>query len=249
MSLLRIAQVSDTHIPDKDKIIEYQSGTANPRAQFLEVLAAVAENPPDLLVLSGDLAATCGEPESYAWMEKQLEGFPAPYEVMNGNHDSATNMQGAFHIGPQDLRDGFLYFAREVHGRRLLFLDTSSYEISAAQLAWLREVSEGMDEVLLFMHHPPLLCGCQFMDNRYALRNIEEVWPVLRDIPAIRHIFCGHYHTERSLCVDSRHIHLTPSTQMQIDCLSPAFRVSHLRPGWRWIEWENRTLRTWVEYV
>jgi Icc protein len=108
---------------------------------------------------------------------------------------------------------------------------------------------EAVETVLLFVHHPPLLCGCQFMDSHYPLQNREEVWTQLQCLPAIEHIFCGHYHTDTTVVRDGKQIHVTPSTMMQIDRDTPTFAIAHTRPGWRIIEWSTRKVHTYVEYL
>lgn len=242
---IRIAQISDIHI----------GGSADPvqdidvRENFLTALAAVRDKNMDLLVLSGDLAAEEGEPGAYAWVSEVMKDFAFPWVVMGGNHDNVATMARYFDIA-SDLHEGMLYFHREIRGRHLFFLDSSSNSVHSKQLDWLyKEVSAVKNEVLLFMHHPPALCGCAFMDSRHPLRNIEEVRNVLRALPNIHNVFVGHYHTEKLVIQDFKNIHLTPSTMMQIDTHTPGFRMEHVRPGWRLIEWGIDRMDTEVHYA
>jgi len=245
---LIIAQVSDTHI---NRLAEPNKNTgANPRDQFLEVIRILAARPLDLLVLSGDLAALAGEIEAYIWLKQALNTFPYPYIVMPGNHDDTATMVSTFALPASDYQQGMLYFQRTVKGRRLLFLDTSSYQLPTVQLDWLRQqLVHDNEPVLLFIHHPPLLCGCRFMDSYYSLRNIDEVWPVLRELAPIQHIFCGHYHAAKTVMRDGKCVHVTPSTMMQIDPDTPHFAIAHTRPGWRIIEWHDSEVHTYVEFI
>jgi Icc protein len=245
-SKLIIAQVTDMHIGTTDT--PYRGIPA--RQQFVDVLEELAKRPLDLLVLSGDLAAVAGEPEAYAWIKQVLATFPHPYVVMAGNHDHLERLLKAFEVPTSDVVAGMQCFSRTIKDRQLLFLDSSSYRLPLQQLDWLRAQLVGsQDEALLFIHHPPLLCDCRFMDERYRLQNIDEVWPVLVQLPQIKNIFCGHYHTEKTVIKAGKSVHLTPSTIFQIDTQSPYFVMEHTRPGWRMIEWQGSQVHTYVEYL
>jgi 3',5'-cyclic-AMP phosphodiesterase len=243
---LVIAQVTDMHIgPSNTKFKGLEV-----RQPFVDVLQALAKKQLDLLVLSGDLAAVEGEPDIYAWIKQALATFPCPYVVMAGNHDHAGNLAKVFELPDDDLSQGMLYFSRTVKKRRLLFLDSSSYRVAKQQLEWLStQLAESDEPVLLFIHHPPLKCGCRFMDDHYALRNIDEVWQVLVPFPQISHIFCGHYHTEKTVIKNGKSVHLTPSTVFQIDTERPEFAIEHTKPGWRIISFLENDVQTYVEYL
>lgn len=241
-----IAQVTDIHINATDEVYR----NINVRQNFINVLQSLEKKKIDLLVLSGDLAASDGEIESYQWIQKTLATFPYPYVVMAGNHDRVEVMTQVFDIPAKDVQKNMLYFSRRVHGHRLLFLDTSSYILPKEQLIWLYQQLYQSDEpILLFIHHPPLLCDCQFMDSFYPLGNIAETWEILQQLEVIKHIFCGHYHTDKILKSGGKTIYLTPSTMLQIGTELNKFVVEHTRPGWRIIEWDNVQLNTYVEYL
>lgn len=243
-----IGQISDTHISAVDQINKLTG--KNSREQFLEVIQILANRSLDILILTGDLAEFAGEHEAYIWLKEVLSTFPCPYIVIPGNHDRAATMVSTFALPTTDYQHGMLYFQRIVKGRRLLFLDTSSYRLPLVQLSWLyQQVTSDNAPTLLFIHHPPLLCGCRFMDSFYPLHNIDEVWPILRELAPIQHIFCGHYHTSKTVVCDGKYVHVTPSTMMQIDTELLNFAVAHTRPGWRIIEWHDSQVHTYVEFI
>jgi len=241
---LIIAQITDTHITDTDA--PYRGMPV--RQQFLKVIRELASKPLDLLVISGDLAAVTGNQEIYLWIKQALANFPHPYVVMAGNHDDVEKMVTVFQL-PKPWQ-GMLCFSQTIKGKHLFFLDSSSNKVSPEQLHWLTtQLAHYEESVLLFIHHPPILCDCIFMDSRYYLQNFEEVWQVLTQLPQIEHIFCGHYHTERTLIQDGKSVHLTPSTTFQINSTTLEFAIEHTRPGWRMIEWKDHRIETYVEYL
>jgi len=243
---LVIAQVTDIHIGANDTT--YIQGI-DVRQQFREVLAVLASKQLDLLVISGDLAAVCGEPEAYQWIAEQLKAFPYPHSIMTGNHDVLANMITPLQLDAADIQDGLLYYKRRYKNKTVFFLDTASYRLAEQQLIWLeQELANVAEEAILFIHHPPTLCGCLFMDVKHSLKNINEVWPTLASFSQIKHVFCGHYHTEKDFVHQGKWLHLTPSTMIQLDPTTPHFKVAHSRAGWRIIEW-GQEVNTYVEYL
>lgn len=243
---LTIAQISDPHISPNDEF-HYHIPV---RQNFIGALKRLAQKPLDLLVISGDLAATTGDKHVYQWIKHTLTDFPHPYVIMSGNHDDVQNIAHVFDAQKEDVHNNQLYFRRFIKNQLLLFLDSTNYTVPIEQLQWLQQqVANHPHEALLFIHHPPLLCGCAFMDNQHSLQNIEATWQTLSQLPSINHIFCGHYHTERTLYQQGKHIYLAPSTMLQIDTEQPDFAVEHTVPGWRMIEWCPGELRTYTEYL
>jgi 3',5'-cyclic-AMP phosphodiesterase len=242
---IRIAQLTDMHIGENDENV-YGSPV---RMQFLAVLNELKKHNLDALVLSGDLAANAGEYDSYVWIKEQLKEITCPIYICLGNHDRLHNLQNVFNLNPDDIHNESYYFETRIKEHLCLFLDTSPYFLSEEQLKWIQQQDiENKEEILLFMHHPPLYCGCAFMDEKYPLKNISEAWSVIKELKNINYIFCGHYHTERTIVKDEKIVFLTPSTMVQFDCQTPDITTTHRNPGWRIIEWDGETLRTSVNY-
>jgi len=243
---LLIAQISDMHIGLADTLVR----GVNVRQQFLDVLQVLAKKKLDVLILSGDLAATDGDLEIYQWIKQTLSDFPYPYIIMAGNHDDVKIMSQVFDFQENDISNDMLYFKRTLKNKKIYFLDSQPHRVATEQLDWLREqLIDSKEEVFLFMHHPPLLCNCEFMDKKHSLRNIDEVWPLLESLKPIKHIFCGHYHTEKLIVKNDKFVHITPSTMLQIDTETCKFSVESTQAGWRIIESQDNDLITYVEYL
>lgn len=241
---LRIAQISDIHVGPTNDLVQ----NIDVRLNFLKALDSIRNKSIDLVVLSGDIAYDRGEAGAYEWVASIMKEYPLPSVVMGGNHDKVSTMEKFFDIA-DDMKNGMLYFKRVIKGHHLFFLDSSTNQVQTEQLEWLKlEAAKVDDEVMLFMHHPPAICDCLFMDTKYSLHNIEEVRSAFKKIHNLHNIFVGHYHTEKFIVQDGKNIHLTPSTFMQIDTRTPNFRMEHTSPGWRIIDWNDGRLETEVHY-
>lgn len=243
-----LIQLTDMHI---DATGEGYYGV-DVRAQFYHALEKIKPYSPDLLVLSGDLAADQGEIEAYEWLNKQLIGFNIPYVLMSGNHDKLSIMKQVFSIADKDiLADKFLCYKRDIAGYACYFLDSTPYTVSAEQLAWFSaHLQADKRPSLLFIHHPPTYCGARFLEKKYALKNAEEVWQVICTAPHLNHIFCGHYHTDMCVQKQQKNVYITPSTMAQIYTESEDFKIAHQVAGWRVIELqEGGKIESFTEYL
>ncbi len=244
-TLLKIIHITDMHIGENDE----KNRNIDVRKNFSKVLQAIAlDNPPDLIVLGGDLSAIDGELGAYMWIKEEMDQLGIEYMAIPGNHDNAVNLQQVF--GFWGKRSNELYFVKEFKGNKVVFLDSSRTSISKSQLQWLSSITKDFQEpFLMFIHHPPLLCGCRFMDDNYPLYNWIDVSNAFSRIRCFKHIFCGHYHTEKTLVNGNMSVSITPSTMMQICQTDIKYNVSGLCPGWRVIEWDGEQLSTSVRYI
>ena len=229
---MTIAQLTDLHIglPQEDTY------GVDVRGNFLDIIDAIRQHGPDKLIISGDLCYRDGQAEIYAWIKGILDDSGLAYHPLSGNHDDTRLMAEVFGCSNL-LRDGELYYLDQWDKQTVICLDSSSGRISDRQLQWLRDaLADQPAPILLFIHHPPALMGVPFMDGQHALQNRADLQEILRAHPYPITIFCGHYHTEKSLRLDNLDIHITPSCFFQIDWREQEFAVDHRRIGYRWLE-------------
>lgn len=240
---LKIAYIADLHISHRGELVRNIPVEKN----FEQLVPQVVKTAPDLIIFGGDQAAWDGETNAYHQIESLLKGTGIPYLGLAGNHDDIPRLNELFSL---ELTTDELYYTKTVKGKRLFFLDSSKHSVSQEQLEWLKEEAASEEsEALLFIHHPPTRCGCRYMDRDYPLRNGEELFSLLKTIPNIRYIFCGHYHTEKTFIKNGKTIFITPSTAFQLSQENPEYEVSSYQPGWRWIEWDGEELGTSVRYL
>jgi Icc protein len=168
---------------------------------------------------------------------------------MAGNHDRVDTLNEVFQLD-EKLTGNALFYLEEVKGLPLIFLDTSKNNLPQKQLDWLVSQSKKIhQDFLLFMHHPPAISGCGFMDRKYPLHNHDEVLSVLLTIDNFKAVLCGHYHTEKTVLIDNLSVFITPSTMMQIAQEGKNYQIISTRPAFRIIDWNGKQLFTTVQFM
>ena len=190
-----ICQLTDIHIGfDRD----------SPREANMLRLEAVLDhlvrgpNRADLLLLTGDLTEF-GEAESFDRLVAALGAFHGPILPIPGNHDARGPLLAAFpHAGSHD---GFVQYAVEVNGLRLLMLDTLEVGrhgggFCTTRARWLAAELAAHPEVptLLAMHHPPFPAGIPWMDTDPREPWVARFAAAIAGHDQIVGIVCGHVH-------------------------------------------------------
>lgn len=242
---MRIAFVTDLHIGLEGE----DTYGIDVRKNFLAVLTAAMASAPDYLVLGGDLCYSHGDEAIYPWIKAQLDNCGIAYHFISGNHDNPAMMANA--LGRKSaIKEGQLYYCAAMGAHQAIFLDTTNGHIDRNQLVWLKnQLDQASQEVLIFMHHPPVLAGVPFMDNNYPLINHDEILHLLTELAKPVYVFCGHYHVEKTISKKQVSVFITPSCFFQIGQSAPQFEVDHYRPGWRLIDITPGELKTTVRYT
>ncbi|MCG8569848.1 MAG: metallophosphoesterase [Spirochaetes bacterium] len=241
----RIAHISDIHVGLENEL----PYGVDVRYHFLRILQSVKASAIDLIILTGDVTFRSKAKIPYHWVKEQLDLNQLPYFIIPGNHDDAAEMAEIFNLTDL-LKQNKLYYQKYFKDQSLIFLDSSTAIIDQFQLDWLEQIDKTEQKShLLFVHHPPILCNCYYMDKKYPLKNHQEVFQRISQLKNVDHIFSGHYHTEKILSIKNKNIYLTPSTFYQIDSQSKSFKIEHHYPGWRYISWNGQRLETQAKYV
>jgi len=208
-----IAQMTDIHIgfaPD-EKPEEFN------RLRFRATLARIldAPNRPDMLVLSGDITDH-GDRESFERTAELLAECPFPIWPMVGNHDTRAELLNAFPQVRAD--DGFVHYVLEQNGLRIVLLDTLEEgrhggAFCERRQAWLEARLDEAPETptLIFMHHPPVVSGIEWMDPGADEDWVQRLAAALRGREQVLAIHCGHLHRPLAASFEGIPLCVTPS--------------------------------------
>lgn len=243
---MRIAFITDPHIGEAG---EKPQGV-DVRQNFLQALAHLEHIRPNCLVIGGDICNADGDRATYIWAKELLSALPFPYYIIAGNHDDARLMADVFDK-THNLEGDELYYALPLDGYPALFLDSSRGQFSSKQWAWLREYLRALrdNNVLVFMHHPPLPADVVFMDAHDPFRQSEQFLDLVRDLPCHVTVVCGHYHVEKVVQRGNLLTLVSPSTFYQLKQDSPGFAVDNYRIGIREINLTTHGTNSSVHYV
>lgn len=198
-----IAQITDVHIGfDPDDVDEFN------RQRLDHLLARISDgpNPPDALIVSGDLADK-GDAQSYATLASVLAATGWPILPCVGNHDIRDVFDDHF-PGHRDA-NGFVQYVRDVGPLRFIVIDTLEEgrhggAFCDVRAAWLKaRLAERPDTpTWIIMHHPPVDSGIVWMTTDQREPWVETFAAAIADAPQLGGLICGHLH--RSLTVPWR---------------------------------------------
>lgn len=259
--MILIAQMTDIHIGfDPDAKPEELN-----RIRFRATLSRILKSPniPDFLVLSGDLTDR-GDRESFIKTADVLEQCPFPLLPMMGNHDTRAELLHAFPDTPTS--DGFVQYVVDVEGLRVILLDSVEEgrhggAFCETRRAWLRaRLEEAPDSpVVIFMHHPPVVSGIDWMDPAH-----DEAWikrlgeAVAGHEGRIQAIHCGHLHRPLNSRFQGIPVSVTPSVAplvaLDLRDISPQkpdsrSLITTESPTYALHRWDGRALVTHYEEV
>src|SRR5579859_1320205 len=194
--MLTIAQITDLHIATAAPHL----GNAD---RLRVVLAAIARlRPrPAAIFASGDLTEA-GTPEEYAILRDILEGAPCPVHVGMGNHDLRAPLLEAFPAPFSGVdENGFVQYAVDVGDLRVVMCDTAEEGRSEgffceARAAWLARTLDAAPArpTVVFLHHPPIPSGIQWMDPTFEAAGAGRLADALRGRSQIVAVPAGHVH-------------------------------------------------------
>ncbi len=233
----RIAQLTDLHLDDSMAI----ANGVDTRANLVHVLADIRDKGIRDVVLSGDL----GEAHTIGWLADQLLLFGLSSRYLLGNHDRPADYAALAGFAENTHAEG-CYFTLREDGFLQLYLDSSRYEIGSGQMAWLmRQCNDSDEPVLLFIHHPVLDCGNTPMDRFYPMRKRDILRDFLLSLRRPVHIVCGHYHTCHEQQIQNISQYVTLSTYVQLKKTGLLLEMDGRDIGYRIIEVNSGTLRSW----
>ncbi len=243
MTVLRVAQISDTHFLEDGA--QAEGGAAyDTDAAWRVVSDDLSDRPLDLVVVTGDIADH-GRPAQYAKAAAALSELPVPVNTCPGNHDFIEPWQvhlgrpgvgtsRVMVLGPWafvfvDSCDGLTVaepsgLRADPPGQRRLH---SNGTLGEREAAWIRRVCEATtaEYVFIWVHHPPGVPVPMSFDQSYS----DEWASLVAELANIRGFGAGHTHIPDQYDFEGRPVFVSPSLKNNFS-LDPQ---TWLPPGYR----------------
>ena len=197
---------------------------------FAAVAAQVAEDRPDLVVVTGDIANE-GHPDEYAMAGAALEALDVPVYCLPGNHDLVDNLHahlprpGVVVQRTMQVGDWFFLFG-DSNAEGVEYDATRGWVdledrvhlanggLTPPELSWLQRQLSGASasHAMLWLHHPPGAPG-MFEQPEYD----RQIGQLIDAAPTLRAVSAGHAHTGITTSVGDLPSYFCPSTGVSID--------------------------------
>jgi Icc protein len=240
----RVVQLSDLHLyADQEKTLlgvnTYQSFSAT-----LDLLKKDS-TPPDLILLTGDLAQDNSE-LAYQAVKDAFNSFSTPIHYIPGNHDDISLMTRVLPsanfsslkqiiLGPWQF---ILLNSQKPHA-------VEGY-IDDAQFNFLENCLQMYPHhhAIIVFHHQPVPVGVTWLD-KIGLTNADKLWETLARYPHVHTLLFGHVHQAHVGEKNGIPYYSTPSTCIQFKRNCVDFALEELPPAYRWIDlYPNGDLKT-----
>ena len=216
-----IAQISDLHLRPRGEVAYGVSETNTFAERAIQSLQRLHPQP-DVVILTGD-ATDCGLDEEYALLAELIGRLPMPVYMIPGNHDRRESMRTHFASAGYFPPHGPLDFVVETRPVRLIGLDSlvpgESFGALARQsLDFLDATLHAAPNVptLVFVHHPPFVCGIGHMDRIRLLDGAERLADIIAKHSQVERVLTGHHHRPVQLRFAGTICQIAPSVAHQV---------------------------------
>ncbi|WP_180902682.1 phosphodiesterase [Martelella soudanensis] len=216
-----IAQITDSHLLLGDGKL---AGRFDTKASFDRLMANLAKQlvQPDIVLFSGDLGEDATL-EEYQYVGAALSKLGLTVLAVPGNHDARAPMREALADFVGNTDSGHLCLCDSRFPITIIGLDTlvegaPHGELCQARLNWLEDAlaRQRQNDVLIFMHHPPLTTGLRDMDSMGLLEGRERLARLVEAHGKVRGILCGHMHRAIIGSCGGAPVFVSPSSSHQI---------------------------------
>lgn len=218
-----IAQITDTHVVERDCLCYGRISTNNLLKSAIERLNSIG-TPPDLVLITGDLTDD-GRVEQYEELRSILSYLLSEYWLVLGNHDNRDAFLKVFphYKFTTNWCAPFIQYVIDKYPIRIIALDTTSSEsrrgeLCKQRLGWLDDMLrlDATRPTVICMHHPPFLTGITRLDQS-MLSGASDFWDIISSAPNVKQVLCGHVHRAIQFCKNSIIASIAPSTSYQIE--------------------------------
>ena len=233
---MNVLQVTDLHLFADSQACLMGVNTEDSFHQVMDQAKQYQSWPPDLILLTGDLAQEASKP-CYQKLQLFLSKLDIPCFCLPGNHDETTLMQTELHRG--NVQVTFQAWQRDW---LILCLNSrivgeeggalSDVELDKLETCLLQHPDK---PTLIALHHHPLPVNSTWMDTM-VLANSVELFAKLAKYPQVRLLLCGHIHQQWAVRQGGIQVLGCPSTCFQFKPASSQFAIDEQAPGFRWLQ-------------
>lgn len=208
---MRIAHLSDLHLCSTRDTIIYG---VNPCDNLMRAISFLkTKQDIDLGVITGDVSND-GSPESYLIADELLSQLRFPIFVVNGNHDSASELrkEGYSKIvyNPSFIFGGVHFVALDSVAIADDGTNRSRGKISEHEFARLKDiVEESPKPIIIMMHHPAITTG-SWLDRR-ILEDRERFIEYVSVSEKVIAVLSGHNHFATHESINGCLFNIAPS--------------------------------------
>ena len=244
-------QLSDTHIVAATHQEFHGVNTYETLSRAITQITHL-DSPPAFVIFTGDLIND-DDPQSYRVLKHLTDQLPVPTYFAMGNHDLRQPFRQVF-LGEQSPGSTPYYYTFEAVQYRFIVLDSLvEGEVGGAldttQLAWLDATlaAAPLRPTILFVHHPPVPTGIDWLDA-HTIANSIELLEVLARHGQIRRVFFGHVHMPLHVTVRGVQFTSVPSTCYQFGDLVVTPKVFAGPPGYGVVVLQDERVSSRVTY-
>jgi DNA repair exonuclease SbcCD nuclease subunit len=220
---LHLCECDERNAAEMDAVVERKIAFPDALERFEEAIEWSRTVPFDLLVMTGDQIDSPTE-ANLDCLAQQLGKLQKPWVMTFGNHDwldprdsvwqrfSRLDIRGHWWQRFSNLfHQPFEVMSKRIKGVRLIFIDNSDYQITAAQLRATQQALEDGEDCLFFMHIPmsieslrpktievwteSILMADQHLVGEFAANLATlKFCQLMKTHPRARAIFSGHIH-------------------------------------------------------
>ncbi|MBN8643404.1 MAG: metallophosphoesterase family protein [Flavobacteriales bacterium] len=226
----KIAFITDVHLGEQFPI----ENNVDPKENFEKVLADISKRGINELIFGGDI----GDASAHDFFFESVKPFTVDFII--GNHDKFNEVKK--HLN-KEINVEELYYTKEDNDYKYIFLDTSSEEISKAQLEWLEVEIISTKKIVFFIHHPIIKIETP-VDQLYPLKNRDELKSILIKSKKECSVFCGHYHMNDETKFKNINQTITQSLSFQIVKNAEEIEIDNSNFGYRILVFHNDRIET-----
>ena len=216
-----IAQISDTHIVEANKLAYGIAPTAENLARCIQHINAHVPAI-DMVLISGDITNN-GKFEELLHAKSLFDQLNIPYFIIPGNHDKREDVWSVFKGSACPAKDSrFINYVIKQGALRVIALDStipyqSGGEICEERASWLDQTlkEDPQQATIIFMHHPPVKCGVIETDEDGFI-GAHSFSQVIQKYPHIKAILCGHIHRQAHTLWHNTVVSIAPSMGLRL---------------------------------